>query len=184
MLGDLLYADKLKPRVAEIEWRELVHAIGRADQFALRALYERTHRLVFTLIVRTTHDSAIAADATVDVFCDVWRNAPQFHCLDESVLGWVMNLARDRAVDRSREHSAHRVRRDRRQQVERAVAHLTRSERIAIEGCILFGIDVHRSGSGARSSARRGQKTDPFRNGAPCTGSGRRTDAALGACDT
>ena len=114
MLGDLLYADKSKPRVAESEWRELVHAIGRADQFALRALYERTHRLVFTLIVRATHDSAIAADATVDVFCDVWRSAPQFHSLDESVLGWVMNLARCHAVDPSREHSGDRVRTDRR----------------------------------------------------------------------
>src|SRR5918994_4928004 len=45
-LGDLLYADPAKPRVSESEWRELVAAIAAGDQLALRALYDRSHRLV------------------------------------------------------------------------------------------------------------------------------------------
>src|SRR5262245_30613742 len=90
MLGDILYADSSKARVAESEWRELLHSIARGDQFALRALYERTHRLVFTLIMRITHDSGIAADATVDVFCRAWRCAAKFPSSDASVLGWIM----------------------------------------------------------------------------------------------
>lgn len=51
-LGDLLYADQAKPRVSETEWRELVQAVAAGDQLALRALYDRSHRLVFTLTMR------------------------------------------------------------------------------------------------------------------------------------
>src|ERR1044072_629900 len=46
-LGELLYADQAKPRVSERDWRELIAAIAAGDQLALRALYDRSHRLVF-----------------------------------------------------------------------------------------------------------------------------------------
>ncbi|HVJ30091.1 MAG TPA: hypothetical protein VNA66_07245, partial [Gammaproteobacteria bacterium] len=36
----------------ESEWTELVQRITSRDQSALRELYERTHGIVFTLIVR------------------------------------------------------------------------------------------------------------------------------------
>jgi hypothetical protein len=48
-LGDLLYADTSKVRVSEEAWVQLVRAVAGGDQRALHALYEQTHRLVFTL---------------------------------------------------------------------------------------------------------------------------------------
>jgi RNA polymerase sigma-70 factor (ECF subfamily) len=72
-LSDLLYADKAKTRVSEKEWVELVQSIAAGDQLALHALYERTHRLVFTLIMRITHNRETAEELTLDVFHDVWR---------------------------------------------------------------------------------------------------------------
>jgi RNA polymerase sigma-70 factor, ECF subfamily len=99
-LGDLLYADPAKPRVAESEWRELIEAIAAGDQLALRALYDRTHRLVFTLTLRILGNPASAQEVTIDVFHDVWRRASAYDGTDGSVLGWVMNQARSRAIDR------------------------------------------------------------------------------------
>ena len=101
-LGGLLYADPAKPRVSEREWRELVVAIAAGDQLALRALYERTHRLVFTLTMRILGNHASAEEVTLDVFHDVWRRAPTYDGTGGSVLGWVMNQARSRAIDRLR----------------------------------------------------------------------------------
>src|ERR1044071_10369149 len=77
-LGDLLYADKAKPPVPEGDWVCLVHAIAAGDQRALHALYERTHRIVFTLIVRITNDRETAEEVTLDVFHDVWRRAAKY----------------------------------------------------------------------------------------------------------
>lgn len=67
-LGDLLYADRTKTPVSETEWIALVRSIAAGDQLALHALYERTHRIVFTLIVRITHNRETAEELTVDVF--------------------------------------------------------------------------------------------------------------------
>jgi RNA polymerase sigma-70 factor, ECF subfamily len=101
-LGDLLYADQAKARVSEREWRELIEAIAAGDQLALRALYDRSHRIVFTLTMRILGNPASAEEVTLDVFHDVWRRAGTYDGTGGSVLGWIMNQARSRAIDRLR----------------------------------------------------------------------------------
>src|SRR5499426_4671629 len=101
-LGDILYADKSKVRVSEDEWRQLIRAVGGGDQRALHSLYEQTHRIVFTLIVRIIANRETAEEVTVDVFYEVWRNASTYDPANGSVVGWIMNQARSRAIDRLR----------------------------------------------------------------------------------
>ena len=101
-LGALLYADKTKNPVPEKDWVGLVQSIAARDQRALHALYERTHRIVFTLIVRITNNRETAEELTLDVFHDVWRRAATYDAADGTVVGWIMNQARSRAIDRLR----------------------------------------------------------------------------------
>jgi RNA polymerase sigma-70 factor (ECF subfamily) len=101
-LGDLLYADKAKLVVSEGDWVRLVESIAAGDQHALHELYERTQRLVFTLIVRITNSRENAEELTLDVFYDVWRRASAYDVAGGTVLGWIMNQARSRAIDRLR----------------------------------------------------------------------------------
>jgi RNA polymerase sigma-70 factor, ECF subfamily len=101
-LGDLLYADRATSPVSEKDWVRLVQSIAVGDQRALHALYERMHRLVFTVIVRITNNRETAEELTLDVFHDVWRRAPTYDAAGGSVVGWIMNQARSRAIDRLR----------------------------------------------------------------------------------
>jgi RNA polymerase sigma-70 factor (ECF subfamily) len=101
-LGDILYANKSKVRVPEEEWLKLIRGISGGDQLALHALFEQTNRIVFTLIVRITMNRETAEEVTLDVFYDVWRKASTYDPANGSVLGWVMNQARSRAIDRLR----------------------------------------------------------------------------------
>ena len=101
-LGDILFADKSKVRISEDEWLQLVRAIASGDQRALHSLYEQTHRIVFTLIVRITANRETAEEVTLDVFYDVWRKASTYDPANGSVVGWIMNQARSRAIDRLR----------------------------------------------------------------------------------
>jgi len=101
-LGDILYADKSKFRVSEEEWLKLLRAISGGDQLALHSLFEQTNRIVFTLIVRITMNRETAEEVTLDVFHDVWRKASTYDPANGSVVGWVMNQARSRAIDRLR----------------------------------------------------------------------------------
>ena len=101
-LGSLLYANKAKAPVSEKEWVGLVQSIAGGDQLALQALYQQTHRMVFTLSVRITNNRETAEELTVDVFHDVWRRASMYDPAGGSVVGWIMNQARSRAIDRVR----------------------------------------------------------------------------------
>ena len=98
-LGDLLHG---QAPASEREWVELVLAIGKGDQEALRTLYERMHRVVFTLAIRVTHDRETAEEVVLDVFHDVWRRAGTYDVRGGTVVGWIMNQARSRAIDRVR----------------------------------------------------------------------------------
>lgn len=152
-LGKLLYADTGRRRTPEADWTALVRAMASGDTRALDLLFQRTHRLVFTLALRITGSRELAEEITVDVFHDIWRRSAAYR--DEgSVVGWIMNQARSRAIDRVRfETHAKRTMpaghdiaeaapepladpidaRNRSQQLRRAVAVLAEGERRAIE---------------------------------------------------
>ena len=100
-LGDVLYANSKAP-VPEQDWATLVQSIAAGDELALHTVYEMAHRIVFTLIMRITANRETAEELTVDVFHDVWRRASRYDAANGTVLGWIMNQARSRAIDRLR----------------------------------------------------------------------------------
>ena len=100
-LGDVLYA-KSKALVPEQEWTMLVQSIAAGEQLALHARYEKAHRIVFTLILRITANRETAEELTIDVFHDVWSRAARYDAANGTVLAWIMNQARSRAIDRLR----------------------------------------------------------------------------------
>jgi RNA polymerase sigma-70 factor (ECF subfamily) len=101
-LGEVLYTDPSRSPLPERDWVRLVESIAGGDQLALHALYERAHRLVFTLAMRINGSRETAEELTVDVFHDVWRRAVAYDAENGTVLGWIMNQARSRAIDRLR----------------------------------------------------------------------------------
>ncbi len=98
-LGDLLYANGAKAPVPEKEWAELVRATAGGDPSALEALYTRMQQIVFTLLVRITNNRDTAEALMGDVFHDVWRRASAYDPVGGSVVGWIMNQARSRAME-------------------------------------------------------------------------------------
>src|SRR5688572_20255724 len=52
--------------------------------------------------MRITKSRETAEEVTVDVFHDVWRRAAGYEPTNGSVLGWIMNQARSRTLDRLR----------------------------------------------------------------------------------
>ena len=137
-LGDVLYASA-DASASEEEWTALVQAIAAGDEGALHEFYGRTHRIVFTLMMRLTENREIAEDLTIDVFHDVWHRAAQFDGANDAVLGWLMNRARNLALERRRRDS--RTRREVSDgALGSAVAALAPGERQAIETTFFAGL--------------------------------------------
>ena len=137
-LGDVLYADPAISTESEQAWVAMLQSIAARDLKALHALYERTHRVVYTLILRITGRVETAEELTLQVFYDVWSNATPYNAADGTVLAWIMNQARYRAMERM-----HKEKRDAPDQtgqfaeqgrlVCEALQGLTQQERAAIE---------------------------------------------------
>ena len=96
-LGAVLYST-LPPAVPEAEWVSLVRAIARRDEPSLHALCERTHGVVLDLISRITGDRRLAEALAIEVLLDVWREAGSYEPSQGTVLAWVMNRARAKAL--------------------------------------------------------------------------------------
>jgi len=140
-LGAILYADPSRPRVSEEMWLGLVRAVAGGDQAALHSLYEHTHRIVFTLVLRITLNRETAEEVTIDVFHEVWQRASAYDPANGSVAGWIMNLARSRAIDRLRfEQPEKRVDRSDAAMLRNALAAVTPEERQAIESAFFGGV--------------------------------------------
>jgi RNA polymerase sigma-70 factor, ECF subfamily len=101
-LGDLLYANQKQAPMPEGDWVRLVRSMATGDQVALQIIYEKTHRMVFTLMFRIVHNRETAEELTLDVFHDAWRRASTYDPSNGPVVGWIMNQARSRAIDRLR----------------------------------------------------------------------------------
>lgn len=112
-LGEVLYARKDARALAEADWAAHVRGVASGSEPDLHALYDRAHRMVFTLALRITCNRETAEEVTLDVFHDVWRRASGYDPANGTVLGWIMNQARSRSLDRVRfEQRAKRMRAD------------------------------------------------------------------------
>jgi RNA polymerase sigma-70 factor (ECF subfamily) len=100
-LGSIIYRDA-EPCADETEWVELVRGISAGDQRALHGIYTRTHSFVFTLILRIVNSRETAEEVTLDVYHQVWLRAASYDPAGGTVVGWIMNQARSRAIDRLR----------------------------------------------------------------------------------
>ncbi len=86
----------------------LLTAVRRGNEAALRSLYERYADLVYTVAVRIVGDKELAQEVLQDVFLRCWERADTFKSERGHVGGWLIGIARNRAVDllRSSQHRA------------------------------------------------------------------------------
>lgn len=91
----------------------LLVAVGRGDEAAFSALYDRVTPQVLGVALRVLRDRALAEEVAQEVMVEVWRKADRFEPGRGSASGWVTTLAHRRAVDRVRSEQASRDRDDR-----------------------------------------------------------------------
>ena len=78
---------------------DLARRLQVRDGGAMRELYDRYGRLVYSLIMRMVRNSAAAEDLVQETFLRVWNRMQGFD-QERGALGpWVLTVARNRAID-------------------------------------------------------------------------------------
>jgi RNA polymerase sigma-70 factor (ECF subfamily) len=80
----------------------LVDRIVQRDESALEMLYDRYAGMLTSVLNRILHDAQSAEEILQDIFYQLWHKASQFDASRGSLPGWLMVIARNRAISKLR----------------------------------------------------------------------------------
>lgn len=86
---------------------DLMRGIQAEDPDALSQLYDRYNGILKALILRVIHNEAEADDLLQEIFMEIWNQAKNFSAQKGKPLGWMVTLARRRAIDGLRKKQAY-----------------------------------------------------------------------------
>lgn len=85
----------------------LMKGISNRHQTALRELYNRYGKTLKAVVTHVVHEDAEADDVLQEIFLQIWKEAANYSPQAGKPLGWVVTLARRRAIDRLRRRQAY-----------------------------------------------------------------------------
>jgi RNA polymerase sigma-70 factor (ECF subfamily) len=83
----------------------LIEGILRRDEAALATLYDRYARMLSSVLNRILRDTQAAEEILQDIFYQLWRAPSQFDASRGTLPGWLLIIARNRAISRLRRHN-------------------------------------------------------------------------------
>lgn len=84
----------------------LMVRVAEGDQQAFGELYDAVASRVFGAVLRLLIDRSQAEEVTQEVFLEIWQSAGVFDPNRGRAIGWIMTLAKRRAIDRIRSAQA------------------------------------------------------------------------------
>lgn len=76
--------------------------MASGDELALRALYDRWHPLVHSVVARVLRSPDDVDEVVEETFWQAWRQAGRYQTSRGTVQTWLLTMARSRALDRVR----------------------------------------------------------------------------------
>src|ERR1700730_15737031 len=101
------------PGLSAMPDETLLKKISQHHQPALNELYGRYGQTLKAVIDSVVHEEAEADDVLQEIFLQIWREANNYSPQAGKPLGWVVTIARRRAIDRLRRRQAYCRARDR-----------------------------------------------------------------------
>jgi len=91
---------------------ELMEAVVHRDPDAMGAIYERYESMLRGVIANILHEGGETDDVLHDVFIQLWNHADRF-LAEKGLQGFLVTMAKRRALDRLRSRLAYRRATDR-----------------------------------------------------------------------
>ncbi len=88
-----------KMAIGSVDDTALLTRMGQRDENAMEDLFRRYSGAVYSVALRVLHDSGQAEDVLQEVFLQLWRDPKAFVQQRGSLGGWLVVIARNRAID-------------------------------------------------------------------------------------
>jgi RNA polymerase sigma-70 factor, ECF subfamily len=88
-----------KTAIGSVGDSALLTRIGQRNENAMEDLFRRYSGAVYSVALRVLHDSGQAEDVLQEVFLQLWRDPTVFVQQRGSLGGWLVVVARNRAID-------------------------------------------------------------------------------------
>jgi RNA polymerase sigma-70 factor (ECF subfamily) len=96
-----------QPGVSSVPDEALMRAVSRRRHDALAELYDRHGKRLRATIDGVVHEEAEADDVLQEIFIQIWEEAGRYSPQAGKPLGWMVTIARRRAIDRLRRRQAY-----------------------------------------------------------------------------
>ena len=116
-----------QPGISSVPDEALMKAVSRRRYDALAELYDRHGKRLRATIDGVVHEEGEADDVLQEIFIQIWEEAARYSPQAGKPLGWMVTIARRRAIDRLRRRQAYSRARERYQKrVTQETSHSTR----------------------------------------------------------
>src|SRR6478736_7764165 len=102
-----------EPEAAAVSDEVLMKDISRRNHDALTELYGRNSKRLRATVDGVVHEQSEADDVLQETFLQVWDEAGRYSPKAGKPLGWMVTIARRRAIDRLRRRQAYARARER-----------------------------------------------------------------------
>lgn len=97
----------------DISDEQLMEALVKEQAYGLEILFDRYAGVVKAVIYKTLNNEAETEDLLSEVFLEVWNQSAKYSSKKGKPLGWMVTIARRRAIDKLRSRSAYQRATDR-----------------------------------------------------------------------
>ena len=85
---------------------DLLTQVGKRDQVAFEAFYDRFERQAFSLAYRIIGERSAAEDIVQEAFLSIWKSGERYDKTRGSAGAWALGIVRNRAIDTLRSRAS------------------------------------------------------------------------------
>jgi RNA polymerase sigma-70 factor, ECF subfamily len=85
-----------------VEIALILASVANGDADAFERLYQATSAKIYGVVLRIVRRHDLAAELMEDIYLHIWKTAGKFDSAQASPMGWIVAIARSRAIDLAR----------------------------------------------------------------------------------
>jgi RNA polymerase sigma-70 factor, ECF subfamily len=110
---------------------ELVALLKNKDMNAFNALYDAYSAAIFGVVIRVVENEDVAQELLQDAFVKIWRNIEGYDQSKGRLYTWMLNIARNTAIDYKRSKQSKQS--DKNRNIENVVYEVNRQNAVSMD---------------------------------------------------